>query len=202
MARREEWKDIPGHEGAYQVSNLGRVRSLDRKVNSPKGMRLSRGKILKPYDNGRGYKMVNLRSGGGKREIAYVHRLVADSFVPNPHGLDVVDHIDHNRANNMADNLEWVTQKENARRSAHLMCGERRSWKLSSTGEKYIYKRGNSFRVHVLGSQERGFKTLDEAIRYRDCIRNGGDYMRADSIMQDEKKCIVTGATYGLDCHH
>lgn len=94
----ELWKDIPGYEGLYQVSNLGRVKS-------PKGIKTQ-------SDNGRGYQKVQLYKNN-KCKNEYVHRLVALAFVPNPNGLPQVNHKDEDKANNFADNLEWCDNDYN-----------------------------------------------------------------------------------------
>lgn len=99
MDIQEIWKPIEGYEGLYEISNLGRLRN-------------SKGVIRKPQSNGNGYKKVFLyRDGKGKG--FFVHRLVAKAFVPNPENKPHVNHIDESRDNNVASNLEWVTQKEN-----------------------------------------------------------------------------------------
>lgn len=113
----EIWKDIQGYEGLYQVSNLGRVRSLDRKVQHPKGgKRFSKGQIIKPGATPKGYLFVQLSSGS---EICTkrVNRLVAEAFIPNPKNLPVVNHKDKDRANNSVANLEWCTVEYNNRYS-------------------------------------------------------------------------------------
>lgn len=99
----EEWRDIQGYEGLYQVSNNGRVRSLAR--NSTKG------KILCQAVK-RGYSHVCLSKDNKKKHFA-VHRLVALAFIPNPSKKPEVNHIDGNRSNNNIANLEWVTRAEN-----------------------------------------------------------------------------------------
>lgn len=96
----EEWKDIKGFDGLYLVSNLGRVRSLR--------------KILAPKDNGNGYKNVCLCLGK-HRYYRYIHRLVAEAFIPNPDNLKEVDHIDCSRDNNAVDNLRWTTHGDNCK---------------------------------------------------------------------------------------
>lgn len=114
----EIWKDIEGYEGIYQVSNLGRVRSLDRIITQhhPETGKdvtyVVHGQIMAPYFNMNGYQCVRLRSEKGRRTFL-VHRLVAKEFVPNPNGYDIVNHKDESRDNNHADNLEWCTQKYN-----------------------------------------------------------------------------------------
>ena len=109
----EVWKDISGFEGIYQVSNLGRVRSLDRKVwnNKRKSFYSRKGKVLKPIATG-GYHCVILRKSG-EYTHKRVHRLVADAFIPNPKELEYVNHKDENKRNNSLENLEWCTPKYN-----------------------------------------------------------------------------------------
>lgn len=111
----EVWKDILDYEGIYQISNFGRVRSLDRYVsNDPngKGKRLIEGKILIPSDNGHGYKYVSLTEKQ-KRKRCYVHRLVAEAFIPNPKNYDQINHKDENKRNNNVNNLEWCNSQYN-----------------------------------------------------------------------------------------
>lgn len=110
---QEEWRDVPGFEGRYQVSDLGRVRSVDRRVRavSKAGREYSRavnGVELRP-GMCRGYKIVNLHPQG---TIA-VHLLVARAFIPNPDGLPEVNHVNGVKANCRADNLEWTTKSGN-----------------------------------------------------------------------------------------
>lgn len=116
MNKTEIWKDIAGFEGYYQVSNLGRVRSLDRYVNSKHGKRLSKGKIIKLSLNGDGYYFLTL-SKGHIATPARVNRLVAEAFIENPEGLPVINHIDRNKQNNQVENLEWCSVEYNTRYS-------------------------------------------------------------------------------------
>ncbi len=111
MINTEIWKDIKCYEGVYQVSNYGRVQSLDRVQYDKNGKAVFyKGKILKQSPNSRGYTRVCLRGGKGY-EQPFVHRLVAEYFVPNdsPSEFTVVNHKDSNHLNNNADNLEWTT---------------------------------------------------------------------------------------------
>jgi hypothetical protein len=103
----EEWKDIEGYEGFYQVSNLGRIRSLDRISG---GKRYS-GKILSGRGNGK--YVVDVLCKDGKRQTVRRHRIVAEAFIPNPHNKPEVNHLDGNKENNATNNLEWSTKKEN-----------------------------------------------------------------------------------------
>lgn len=101
----EEWKDIPSYEGIYQVSNYGKIRSLNYR-------RTGQTQLRAPQDNGRGYMIVQL-SKENKCKWYLVHRLVAQAFIPNPEDKPTVNHIDGDRANNSVENLEWATYGEN-----------------------------------------------------------------------------------------
>ena len=95
----EIWKEVPGYIGLYKVSNYGRVKSVKKQL------------VLKTCGSGNRYKTVALCNG--MRKTFRVHRLVAAAFIPNPENKPCIDHIDGDRANNHADNLRWVTVKEN-----------------------------------------------------------------------------------------
>lgn len=109
----EVWKDIPDYESIYQVSNFGRVKSLDRFVKHPKGgtKKLS-GAIMTQHLIGHGYYHIVL-SNNGKIKGYLVHRLVAQAFIPNPNNLAQINHKDENKLNNHVDNLEWCDHKYN-----------------------------------------------------------------------------------------
>lgn len=110
----EEWRDVVGYEGRYEVSNLGRVYSLPKRINSQYG---HNGQQVAITDNGRGYKIACL-SKDCKRKNHYVHRLVAQNFIPNPIGYEQVNHMDGNKSNNCVDNLEWCDVKYNAKHAS------------------------------------------------------------------------------------
>lgn len=113
----EIWKDIEGYEGMYQVSNMGRVRALDR-VKPNSGGQIAKGHILPQSDNGHGYRFVSLWKFNKGRRF-YVHRLVASAFIPNPNNFPIINHKDENKSNNRYENLEWCTQKYNANYGTH-----------------------------------------------------------------------------------
>ena len=109
----EIWLPIEGYENLYEISNLGRVRSLEHTVTNKNGSkRKFPGKILKPLKNTCGYLFVNLCKNGIVRTFL-IHRLVAFAFIPNPEGRTCVNHRDENKQNNSVENLEWCTAKEN-----------------------------------------------------------------------------------------
>lgn len=117
----ETWKPIPGYEGFYEASDMGRIRSVYRYK-----------RVLKPMISNTGYKRVDLFKDKSRKQFS-VHRLVAMTFVNNPNGKPFVNHRDENKLNNCADNLEWVSHVENcrygtaiARRTEHLDYSKRR----------------------------------------------------------------------------
>lgn len=181
----EIWKAIEGYEGFYEVSNKGTVRSLPRNriVKNRYGgqsARTDKGKEIVATDNGNGYLLVSLRKNGA-RENHYVHRLVASAFCENSGNKETVNHKDHDRKNNNAENLEWVTQKENVRYSSEIMRKPKSRCKTSSTGEKYIhlYHRKGRKEVYRLTIRqmnvEMTFKTLEEAVQYRNEVMRSGE---------------------------
>lgn len=109
----EIWKDIVGYEGLYQVSNFGRVKSLDRYRIGKRGSKtFCKGRIMSLNKMRNGYSLVQLMKN--KKSCAFlVHRLVALAFIPIQHGKSYVDHIDGERGNNLVSNLRWCTAKEN-----------------------------------------------------------------------------------------
>jgi predicted XRE-type DNA-binding protein len=108
----EEWRAVVGHEGEYEVSNLGRLRSLDRITVGINGhTQQTRGRLRKPVLMQNGYCKYTL----GKRKQCYAHRLVAEAFIGSPPSGTVVCHRDGDKTNNRAENLYYGTQGENIR---------------------------------------------------------------------------------------
>ncbi len=110
----EIWKDIVGYENKYQVSNLGNIKSLETWTGDKY---IKREKLLKNILYGNSYYYVSL-SKNGKVKRFKVNRLVAQAFIPNPKNKPQVNHIDGNKLNNKADNLEWCTQSENMKHAS------------------------------------------------------------------------------------
>ena len=110
----EVWKDIPDYEGSYQVSNMGRVRSVDRVVTYKNSrVQKHKGRVLKPCIINSGYEQVGLFDDNGRIGKS-VHRLVLETFKPHVNMIDLqVNHIDGNKLNNHLTNLEWATGRDN-----------------------------------------------------------------------------------------
>ncbi len=107
----EIWRDVVGYEGLYQVSNLGQVKSMNYNHTG-------RARILSKKHGSSDYLFVSL-SKDKRVKNKYIHVMVAESFIPNS-GLPCVNHIDGNKLNNRADNLEWVTYSQNTRHAIKL----------------------------------------------------------------------------------
>lgn len=110
---KEEWKEIQGYEGIYEVSNFGNVRSLPRyKRGNFDSKVFIEGKTIKQVKNNRGYYIVQLSKNNKVKNFS-VHRLVAEAFIPNPNNFPQVNHKDEDKSNNRVSNLEWMTLKRN-----------------------------------------------------------------------------------------
>lgn len=127
------WKDVPGYEGLYLVSDEGEIYSTPKERKTNKGTYWQDGKKLKPWERGNGdvkYQLVKLCKDGVQRTMS-LHRIVALAFVDNPDGFDVVNYKDRNTRNNRAENLEWCDQQYNNEYSHN-----KRVEQLTSEGEK------------------------------------------------------------------
>lgn len=113
---KEEWRPVQGFEGIYEVSNRGGFRTLEHHVTFPWNGReftkLVRARIHKQHLTDRGYVKLTLKHKGIQTH-EFVHRMVARAFIPNPHNLPVVNHLNSNRADNRVENLEWCTLFDN-----------------------------------------------------------------------------------------
>ena len=101
----ETWKSVVGYEGLYEVSDQGRVKSLNYNHTGTE-------KIFKPWKTHDGYLRVGLHKDG-QRKMSLVHRLVAEAFIQNPNNLETVNHKDEVKTNNTVSNLEWMSKRDN-----------------------------------------------------------------------------------------
>lgn len=136
----EIWKDIQGYEDYYQVSNLGRVKSLERKFSSSE-------KILKLLYSIDGYPRICLRKDK-KNKYYFVHRLVALAFIPNPENKSQIDHINTIKTDNRVENLHWVSASENMHNPL-----TRLQLSKSSTGKKMSKEAREKMRIKKLGTK-------------------------------------------------
>lgn len=120
------WKDVKGYEGLYQVSDKGEVYALPRVVHNGRGSYVRKGQYISPKVRGRKdskYRFVVLSDGKNVHHAA-VHRMVAEAFIENPLGFDVINHKDKNTFNNSVENLEWCDQQYNNEYSHNLKVGQ------------------------------------------------------------------------------
>lgn len=113
---KEEWKPASGFEGIYEISNTEKVKSL-RRISIQKNGKIYTvtEKILKPQLDSTGYFVVGLRTPKSKTKKTYLHRLVAEAFIPNPECKETVNHKNGIKTDNRIENLEWCTYAENNR---------------------------------------------------------------------------------------
>ena len=97
-------KDVVGYEGLYAITSCGKVWSYKRK------------RFLTPYNSGNGYLKVKLFKDNEEKQYR-IHRLVAEAYLPNPENLPQVDHIDNDKTHNYVNNLQWITHRDNSRKS-------------------------------------------------------------------------------------
>ena len=159
----EIWKDIKDYEGFYQVSNLGNVRSLDRKVKDTTKDRIQhiKGRELKVADNGKGYKLVFLNKGRS-RENKYVHRLVAEAFIPNPNELKEVNHKNLNKNDNSVANLEWISSINNKRHYRKTEFAKISNLKAKQTLRKKYEEKTAEVTPYIIETYSKQNKTLKD----------------------------------------
>lgn len=132
---KEEWREVYGFDHLYEISNLGKLRT---KFAGKRGYTKDY-RYIEPRDNGNGYLRFNLKCNG-KQRTTYAHRLVAEYFVDNPCGYTEINHIDENKKNNCADNLEWCTHAYNSNYGTKLERAarfSRKKIKCIETGQIY-----------------------------------------------------------------
>ena len=169
----EEWRPIVGYEGLYEVSNLGRVRSLDRYVKCGyEAYRLQKGKVLSPTKDTNGYLKVVLNCNGKHKSIN-VHRLVTEAFLPNPDNLPEVNHKDEDKTNNRVENLEWCTRKYNVNfgtarirsKDTHIKNGYWTGLRSGLSKKEYNHKYYNDNKNKIKDSQRSYYQENRDKIR-------------------------------------
>ena len=150
----ENWKQVPGFEGIYEVSDHGNIRSIDRVVSYKDGRtRRFKGKLLAPRVNEDGYLQVQL-SVKDKPKTVKIHRIVAEVFIQNPDGLPEVNHRDEDKTNNAASNLEWCSHGYNSR--------------YGTRGARISKKHGKPVEVYAPGDAQASlrFDSISQAAEY------------------------------------
>ena len=168
----EIWKAIPSYEGFYEASNLGRIRSVNHTTKHPRNpdMPLLReGKIRKPRYDKNGYAIINL-SKNGIHKTKKVHRLVAETFIPNPNNYQQIDHINRKVYDNRVENLRWCTTQQNTKfREEHYEIGDRAKYKVKckETGMEFKSSYDAAFWVIKNGHSKvsTNYKNISKSIR-------------------------------------
>jgi hypothetical protein len=122
----EIWKDVVGYEGYYQVSNFGRIKSVDRiKHYSNRKASFLKGRVMSSSKNACGYERLDIRKDNVKKQFL-LHRLIAEAFIPNTDNKPEVNHINGIKDDNRVCNLEWVTHDENMKHAYNMGVGTAR----------------------------------------------------------------------------
>lgn len=168
----EEWRDVVGYEGLYQVSSLGRVKSLERMsaYRPSSGSRKVGGRLLTVNHSKDGYPRVKLSKNGSAKYIT-IHRLVALAFIPKPAWATEVNHIDENKDNNTTENLEWCTHRYNSNYGTRTLRQSETNRKKRDDG---FYSSRRIRGTSILDGTEIEFPSITEASKHgfhRQCIR-------------------------------
>lgn len=184
---QEIWKDIVGYEGLYQVSNLGRIKSLAR-IDTLGHKRKEH--IMAIRTNKRGYQAVNLFKG--KEYTHKIHRLVALAFIPNPHNYPMINHKDENPSNNCVNNLEWCDAKYNSNYGT-------RNDKISKAqlGKEHPWQKGNNNYFHTHIFKGRDNVCSKEVYQYD---KNNKFIRKYDSVREASKNIGVSESMVGMVC--
>lgn len=188
----EEWREIEGYEGLYAVSNMGRVANIKRNV------------LLNPYSIKTGYLQVNLRKDNQGRNF-YVHRLVAMAFISNPENKPQVNHKNSIRNDNRAENLEWMTAKENINElhrrttvskslSKPVLCVESGIiYENANKAAEFAKVDASCIRAVCCGRQKTSAGCHWEYVLNTEGNRNGGD---TTNYAYKKVQCVETGVIY------
>lgn len=150
IVHQEVWRDIKGYEGLYQISNLGRVRGLDRYSNNYSNYLTGKTNKRKIYGriltNKKGKYLFVMLSKNGRYKTKSIHRLIAEAFIENPNNYNCVNHIDGNKYNNSINNLEWCTTSENNTHAYRNGLNKRNKEVLQYDKKGKLIKKWNSVR--------------------------------------------------------
>ena len=201
----EIWKPVVGYLGFYEISNLGRVKSLKDNLGRDREL------ILKPQKRKDGYFTIEL-----KRSTKFLHRIVAEAFIPNPENKPQVNHKDSNRENNQTGNLEWVTASENILHGykygnikptrhrlgaqtgegefRHIYLDQRRNRWVASV--EYLNEKGKkvgrkTFSIKKYGSETAKLLAANSVNEMLDSIE---DVVRPRNIFDDRQKVLIAKA--------
>lgn len=175
---KEEWRPVKGFEAYYEVSSLGRIKSLSRLVrvhrkNGEIQQRVTKEKIRSICRNTHGYDVVVLYGDAGETH-KQVHRLVAEAFIPNPQKLEQVNHKNGIKNDNRVENLEWISRKGNALHAIYNLnkvCGNPcKKVRCVETDKVFpsIHSAASAIGVHVM--------TLSDAVNHRRGAKSAGGY--------------------------
>ncbi len=206
----EIWKDIVGFEGKYEVSNMGRVKSVARFRKSKGGCEaLIKEKILTPKLNKSGYSVVHLRNNEINK-YPLVHRLVAESFIANCENKNTVNHIDANKTNNCVTNLEWSTNTEQMQHAvSNNLLEVRGAPKFTKAYKKEIfdYYQVNSISIKALSeyfsiSERTAGCIVNHGVKPRTTKRilKNGDVVIEDILTKDQVANIKELRQQGMTC--
>lgn len=170
----EIWKDIKGYEGHYQISNLGRVKSLPRKYKWGNGYKETQEKILSTSKRNNGYLCVSLCIDS-KKKTHSLHKLVALTFIPNPNSYPCINHKDENKTNNKADNLEWCDSRYNNNYGEHNL-------KVSQSNKNHKSKSKTVYQYDLEGNLIKIWESTAE------CGRNGFNFGAVANCCRGIKK--------------